>query len=149
MAPVIVKGKIFIQRLWQLKVDWDEKVSARHEEEWNEFRKEINMLNDLRIPRHVMNHKQVKNLQLHVFTNASERAYGATVYVRSENKDNTITVHLLCSKSRVAPLKTQTIPRLELCAAELITTVKQDLEYHQLLVHMWTDYEVTLNWINA
>ncbi|XP_073820558.1 uncharacterized protein [Musca autumnalis] len=50
---------------------------------------------------------------------ASEKAYGAAAYMRSTFKDGTTMTRLLCAKSRVAPLKRQTIPRLELCAEHL------------------------------
>ncbi|GBP95937.1 hypothetical protein EVAR_91071_1 [Eumeta japonica] len=58
-------------------------------------------------------------MQFHKFVYASERAYGAAIYIRSTYKDKTIATRLICSKSRVAPIKKQTQPRLELCAAVL------------------------------
>ncbi|XP_050676793.1 uncharacterized protein LOC126973507 isoform X1 [Leptidea sinapis] len=51
------------------------------------------------------------------FCHASERAYGACVFVRSIHADGSVHVHLLSSKSKVAPIKPATMPRLELCAA--------------------------------
>nr|XP_049693770.1 uncharacterized protein LOC126054057 isoform X5 [Helicoverpa armigera] len=59
------------------------------------------------------------SVQLHVFTDASERAYGACLYVRSVSLSGEVHVHLLTAKSKVAPVKSTTIPRLELCAALL------------------------------
>ncbi|XP_045448098.1 uncharacterized protein LOC123656463 [Melitaea cinxia] len=50
---------------------------------------------------------------------ASERAYGACLYIRSVHKSGLVTVHLLTSKNRVAPIKPTTMPRLELCGALL------------------------------
>ncbi|XP_072400667.1 uncharacterized protein [Diabrotica undecimpunctata] len=54
------------------------------------------------------------------FSDSKEMAYGACIYIRSLDSEGTYHCHLLCSKTRVAPLKTITIPRLELCAALLL-----------------------------
>jgi len=92
------------------------------------------------------------NIELNAFSDASERAYGAAIYIRAVQRDKTIKINLLCSKSRVAPIKTQTIPRLELCAAllaaELITRVKVDLGYQDKAAYLWTDSQIVLAWIN-
>ncbi|XP_037931191.1 uncharacterized protein LOC119666002 [Teleopsis dalmanni] len=153
MAPVVVKAKIFVQRLWQLKLSWDEALPAEMHTQWTHFRQSLCEINNVKIPRHIFHHKQPRNTQIHVFTDASERAYGAAIYIRAEMTDRTISVQLLCSKSRVAPLKTQTIPRLELCAAllgaQLVVKVKKDLEYEHHPIYMWTDSEITLHWINS
>ena len=72
-------------------------------------------------------------VELHGFSDASHRAYAAVVYMRSLYSDGQIDVRLVSSKSRVAPLKKQSIPRLELLGAVLLarlvnkfnSTVKQ------------------------
>ncbi|XP_037930980.1 uncharacterized protein LOC119665804 [Teleopsis dalmanni] len=91
--------------------------------------------------------------QLHIFADASEKAFDAAAYVRAILKDGRIIVRLLCAKSRVAPLKKQTLPRLELCAAvlaaELSARVKSDLQEKDQPVFLWTDSEIVLSWINS
>lgn len=67
--------------------------------------------------------KQKVYTELHGFADASEHGYGACLYLRTIDKDDNSSSRLLCSKSRVAPLKTQTIPRLELCAAVLLAEI--------------------------
>ncbi|XP_037944461.1 uncharacterized protein LOC119677260 [Teleopsis dalmanni] len=145
MAPVVVKAKISVQRLWQLKLSWDEALPAEMHTQWTHFRQCLCEINNVKIPRHIFHHKQPRNTQIHVFTDA--------IYIRAEMTDRTISVQLLCSKSRVAPLKTQTIPRLELCAAllgaQLVVKVKKDLEYEHHPIYMWTVSEITLHWINS
>ena len=70
--------------------------------------------------------------ELHAFSDASKSGFGACVYVRSFCRSGKVTVRLLTAKSRVAPLKTETIPRLELLGnlllSNLITSVKSDLK---------------------
>lgn len=56
-------------------------------------------------------------LKLHVSCDASERAYSAVAYLQGETRDGEMTVSLVASKSRVAPLKRMTLPRLELMGA--------------------------------
>ena len=82
-----------------------------------------------------------------------EKAYGAAIFIRSIGENGTISVRLLCAKSRVAPLKQQTIPRLELCAAllcaQLMARVTRDLNQLSALVYYWTDSQIVLAWINS
>lgn len=152
IGPVLVTGKIQLQRTWQLKSDWDEELPEDVREQWISYRKELTALENAKFPRYVLKNLGSKNIQIHTFADASEKAYGAVVYLRTVQKDNTVTVNLLCSKSRVAPLKTQTIPRLELCAAllaaELTARVKIDLGYQDKASYLWTDSQIVLAWLN-
>ncbi|XP_043469792.1 uncharacterized protein LOC122503353 [Leptopilina heterotoma] len=90
--------------------------------------------------------------ELHGFADASKVAYGAVIYLRIINESGEIKVLLISSKSKVAPLKEQTIPRLELLAAlllaRLITFIKNIRAYKDLPVQCWTDSKVVLAWLN-
>ncbi|XP_055910706.1 uncharacterized protein LOC129945071 [Eupeodes corollae] len=151
-APVSVVAKIFLQKLWELKLDWDATLPQEMQTTWLKYRKGLQSLNNIKIDRHIFSHRSPKNIQYHIFADASEKAYGAAVYVRSVNSDNSITVLLLCSKSRVAPSKQTklaqqaTIPRLELCAAclatELLLRLQKDLKIHNEATFLWTDSEI-------
>ncbi|XP_015121007.1 uncharacterized protein LOC107043858 [Diachasma alloeum] len=80
-------------------------------------------------------------------------AYGACLYLRSVDKHGNIHVYLLCSKSRVAPLKEQTIPRLELCGAQFLTSLVGNIQaaiHHNIdKIFYWTDSTVVLHWLNT
>jgi len=90
-----------------------------------------------------------KESSLHVFVDASEVAYGAEAYVRHVDLCNEITVKLVSSKSRVAPLTTVTIPRLELAAAvRLSLAVTKTLQMPTNNVVHWTDSTHVLYWIS-
>ncbi|KAL7724972.1 hypothetical protein ACLKA6_009761 [Drosophila palustris] len=72
-----------------------------------------------------------------------------SIYVLSY-KDDRIQSHLLCSKARVAPLKTLTVPKLELCAAHLLALLIQDIVKMRLFdcrIHCWSDSSVVLSWL--
>ncbi|XP_049881954.1 uncharacterized protein LOC126377964 [Pectinophora gossypiella] len=116
LAPCIIRMKVLLQKLWLAKLSWDEPLTPDIYKRWNDLIKSLPLLNNIRVPRHVLcDHFQT--LELHLFMDASERAYGACVYIRSVNDNGEVTVRLLMAKSRVAPLKPTTIPRLELCGA--------------------------------
>ncbi|XP_072389556.1 uncharacterized protein [Diabrotica undecimpunctata] len=153
LAPCIIKTKIILQKLWLERLSWDESVPQPLHGEWLKFKSEIPKLNSLIIPRHVTL-PNVRSIELHGFSDASERAYGACIYVRSITRTNQVSVRLLCAKSKVSPLKTITIPKLELCAAvvlsKLCTIVKDALNNTTFeRVTLWTDSTIVLGWLKT
>ena len=88
--------------------------------------------------------------ELHVFTDASEFAYGAAAYIKVTNETG-IHVSLLMGKSRVAPLKCISIPRLELTAAavgaKLSRFIMDELDVDDITVHYWTDSMTVLRYL--
>lgn len=89
--------------------------------------------------------------EVHGFCDASERTYGACVYMRSAKSDGTINVQLVCFKSRVAPIKILFIPRLELCGAQLLAQLMDKLisalEINIDGRYFWTDSLIVLHWL--
>ncbi|GFY12677.1 integrase catalytic domain-containing protein [Trichonephila clavipes] len=98
-----------------------------------------------------MTSTSIDALRLHGFSDASQSAYGAVVYCKSITSDRKMLVHLIASKSRVAPTKQTTIPRLELCAAvllgKLVHRVKQALKLNVTNTFLWSDSMIVLSWI--
>ncbi|XP_045541793.1 uncharacterized protein LOC106716081 isoform X1 [Papilio machaon] len=118
LSCVTITVKVLLQRLWLLQIDWDDEVPSDIRHTWQAFVSALPTLRTLRIPRHAIGDNPIY-VELHVFSDASESAYGACVFVRTVNADSTVACNLLCSKSKVAPLKSVSIPRLELCGALL------------------------------
>ncbi|GFY74123.1 uncharacterized protein TNIN_324251 [Trichonephila inaurata madagascariensis] len=87
-----------------------------------------------------------------ICADASSQAYGACLYVKSENANET-QIRLLCSKTRVVPLKILSIPRLELLATTLLSKLATkiikviDLEFDE--VHLFSDSKIVLDWIQT
>ncbi|XP_059225785.1 uncharacterized protein LOC131997922 [Stomoxys calcitrans] len=147
IGPVITKAKMFMQHLWKLNLQWDESLPQSLHSLWIEYISKFDLMHRFTFPRHVS--MASASLQIHGFCDASLAAYGACVYVRSQF-NSVIKSELLCSKSRVAPLKTLTVPKLELSAAcllaELIDTVVKSLDFH-CEIHCWSDSMVVLSWL--
>ncbi|XP_036344786.1 uncharacterized protein LOC118754023 [Rhagoletis pomonella] len=117
MGPTLTKEKILLQRMWRDKLEWDESLPQSLNTAWSVFCSGFADIQHLSFPRYVLQPGAIT--EIHAFCDASREAYGACVYTRSA-KDSKVQVHLLCSKARVAPLKTITVPKLELCAATLL-----------------------------
>ncbi|GBM68190.1 hypothetical protein AVEN_5158-1 [Araneus ventricosus] len=119
LGPVISKSKIFLQRLWLLQIAWSQKLPSDIAQEWSSFIASLSYVKNIKIPRIVLR-PNPKEIFLHGFSDASEKAYGAVIYLQSVCYSSDNNTFLLCSKSRVAPIKSVTIPRLVLAACLLI-----------------------------
>ncbi|XP_034195156.2 uncharacterized protein LOC117611325 [Osmia lignaria lignaria] len=119
-APVLIFAKILMQHLWILGVDWDQKLPTMIRDSWCTFRSSLTQLDALSVPRWVSYPAGCKDgVELYGFCDASQRAYAAAVYLRVKTQGRT-SIGLLVAKSKVVPVKTVSIPRLELCGALLL-----------------------------
>lgn len=157
VAPVILYAKLLIKSLWLLKIDWDADPPPNIRIAWEQFYTELPSLQNIRIPRHIGIDSDDSVITILGFADASEKAYGGVVYVHvsnnSENKKNL--VHLLCAKSKVAPVKTVSLARLELCAALLLSKLCR-VAYNTLSsrhrvksIFAFSDSTVALSWIHS
>ncbi|GAB1867347.1 hypothetical protein CAJAP_08426 [Camponotus japonicus] len=103
VGPATIKAKIILQKLWQLNLGWDESLPMELHHKWVTYVGELKDLNDIIVPRVIICQDPVL-VELHGFSDASENAYGACVYLRSMNREGDVTVRLVCAKSKVAPL---------------------------------------------
>ncbi|XP_062557237.1 uncharacterized protein LOC134222109 [Armigeres subalbatus] len=152
VSPVIAWAKIRMQHLWLTAVEWDDPVPEEIASKWMDFVAQLPILNDYKVPRFIFLPDFV-SIQFHVFTDASEIGYGACIYARSIDKAKQIKIELIAAKSRVAPLKRVSLPRLELCAAllgaKLYAKVSAALKMEGVSCWFWSDSMVTLHWIQA
>jgi len=119
-SPVIIIIKAHIQKIWSLQLDWDELVPPDQAQTRKIWRSQLHLITETPISRYYHSYtKETVCIQLHGFADSSETVYGGVVYIRTTYLDTTISTALVLAKSRVAPLKTITIPKLELCAALL------------------------------
>jgi hypothetical protein len=141
-----------MQRLWQQKLGWDELLNDTLYAEWCNFISAAHHVNKIKISRFVLC-KDVNYMELHYFCDASEKAYAACIYAKTIDKQENSFVYLICAKTKVVPLKSLSIPRLQLCGAlmlaRLANKTKAALKYTIQRTIYWTDSTVVLSWINT
>lgn len=150
LGPIIARAKILMQTLWQLNLDWNDCLPPNLKSEWNSFITALSSINLLVIPRYCLQHHSIRT-EFHGFADSSEKAFAAVIYIRCVDANGQIIVNLLCSKSKVAPLRTITIPRLELSGAVLLSKlVKRSLQSIKIQIddiYLWSDSSIVLAWI--
>ena len=132
-------------------MQWEEILPHDIGARWHAWITSLPLLADVHVPRW-MGTSNGHDTQTHVFCDASERAYGAVLYVRSSTREG-ITVRLACSKNRLASVKKITLPRLEFLAALVGVRLllyfcrKTGLDIKDAT--LWTHTTVTLSWIRS
>ncbi|XP_076660401.1 uncharacterized protein LOC143363747 [Halictus rubicundus] len=153
VTPTTVYAKILMQQLWLKKCSWDAPLPSTFLDRWTIYNAELPALKSLAIPRWTHQTLDIASCELHGFADASTVAYAAVVYLRVVTSSGHIVVSLLAAKSKVAPVKPLTVPRLELSAAlllaRLIVFVRQALHDlpNEIPCYCWTDSTITLCWL--
>ena len=133
LSPVVIRLKSLFQELCNLQLEWDEPLTGARLIKWQLMMTDLQIAQQIHIPRFLLCdiHHQVQFYSLIGFCDASNKAYAANVSLRVKTLDR-FYVNFLASKTRVNPLKPQTIARLELLSAlllaRLILSVKKGLE---------------------
>ncbi|GFT58775.1 integrase catalytic domain-containing protein [Trichonephila clavipes] len=152
LGPVIVKAKVFLQQLWQCKLDWDDVLHNSIANKWREFVTTLQCIKKVKINRFIMADNNVR-IVLQGFEDASEAAYGAVVYLQCFLHNGAAKVSILASKSRDAPIRVISIPRLELCAyvllAQLVKKIRSTLRLNISDIVLHTDSTIALAWLNT
>ena len=113
--------------------------------------KELRNVNKIKIPRWLSVHKNA-DFEIHGFSDALTKAMSACICLRTFDENN-CNVNLLIAKTKLTPLKTLTVPRLELCTAyllaKLLNSIASELDISEKNVHLWTDSTIVLSWLNS
>ncbi|XP_053686442.1 uncharacterized protein LOC128735982 [Sabethes cyaneus] len=140
VSPVIVKAKVLMQTLWSRKLEWDETLPDNLLLQWRILYNSLRFLNQIKVPRCIIPY-HADTLEVH--------AYGACLYLRATGAE--AKCNLLVSKSKVAPLSPMTIPRKELCAAQLLVRLLMKsipaLKFPVSKIVLWSDSQIALAWL--
>ena len=150
---VTLRGKLFLQNLWNQNYAWDEQLAGHDRAQWNILSQDLKELAACNFPRCIGREQVgVVKYQLLVFCDASKHSYAAAIYLLQETT-MCRKIDLIFAKTKLAPTKQTTIPRLELLAA-LIGTRCLKFVHKELRVtisekHIWIDSQCVLNWMNS
>ncbi|XP_055903410.1 uncharacterized protein LOC129939426 [Eupeodes corollae] len=155
IANFLVYLKILLQDIWRSQIHWDEKISDDQFEAWTKWLQILPQVEQLRIPRCLLNQFpdwEKADVQLHILMDASEQACATVAYLRI-SKDGKVECSLLGAKTKVAPIKLRSIPRLELDAAVMGcrfgTQILKELSIKVNQMFFWSDSKTVLVWIKS
>ena len=155
LTPFTITLKTLFQETWRDKYEWDSVLPDEMQRKVEKWIQDLETISQWKIPRRIASQpwNDLKNAELIVFADASPRAYGCCVYLKTQ-ATNTKSVNLIMSKAKVAPLKTVTLPRLELLAAllaaRLTNYVKMALQLpDNTKTTCYTDSKITKAWIQG
>lgn len=122
ISPILVRAKLIMQRTWAANLKWDDQLTDELQNAWIKYADDLKDINAIQVPRRIILSASANRFYLHAFCDASMKAYGACAYLQTIDRNNKSSSALICSKSRVAPIKNKTIslPRLELCGAVVL-----------------------------
>ena len=154
ISPFLLEGKKLLQEICANKHGWDEPLTELQLHRFERWKLQLKPLEQFEIQRCLKpkDFGVIVNVSLHHFSDGAEEGYGQVSYVRYLNDKGDIHCQLILSKSRVAPLKRPTIPRLELSAAVVSVKVslflKRELDTKIDNEFFWTDAQVVLSYIS-
>ncbi|XP_065088007.1 uncharacterized protein LOC135709538 [Ochlerotatus camptorhynchus] len=155
IAHFIIHGKVLMQHIWRAGTNWDELIPEHLQHTWRAWQEYLTHLGEIQIPRCLLGctrSDQSRVSELHAFVDASRQAYAGAIYLRTVGECG-VECSLIIAKSKVAPLKPVSIPRLELQAAligaRLMENVCQHLTLPTTRRVFWSDSSTVLSWLNS
>ena len=153
-APFVFQAKNLLQSLCKQRLSWDEDIPPPQRQVWEKWLQDLPNLSQLKMDRCLKpaGYGPPVKVQMHHFTDASEVGYGTVSYMRYVDGQGKVHCAFIMAKSRVAPLKQISIPRLELSAATVAVRInrmlQKELDIPCQETHYWTDSQTVLRYIN-
>ena len=150
VCPFVLGAMIIFQDECKSGKDWDDPLSPENQVRWSKWLDELPLLGQFKVERCLMpaDFGRPVKYELHHFCEASLSAYGSVSYLRAVNAKGKIRCTLLLGKSRLAPIRQTTIPRLELCAAVIAVRMdrmlSRELALEIQVSVFWTDSMIAL-----
>lgn len=152
IANILIYVKVLLQDVWKSNIDWDDVIDDELFERWEQWINLLYKLELVKIPRCYSINCNSTTIELHILVDASEKAYAAVGYFRTAD-NGVVNVTMIGAKTRVAPLKLLSIPRLELEACVLGARLSKSItENHSFQIEsctFWSDSKTALGWIKS
>ena len=152
ISPFSIRLRCILQKVIEQGHNWDQLLSEEHYHEILQWMEDFQNMPPIKIPRCLVPNVDGTH-ELHTFTDASLSAVSAVVYLRTISADSSIATRYVISKSKVAPIKKLSIPKLELEAAtlgaELAGFCDTEMTIDVRSKKFWTDSTVVLSWIKS
>lgn len=153
IAHFLIYLKVLLQEIWRSGIQWDDEIDDNLLEKWKLWLRVLPEVEKVQIPRCYRTQVNYEcDVQLHTFVDASENSFAAVSFLRFASESRVECI-IVASKTRVAPLKFQSIPRLELQAAvlgiRLAQSIAESLSIRFTKRCFWTDSQDVLCWINS
>lgn len=157
-SPITISFKCLLRRIWLKGYDWDENLSEEDQKWAKEIYSSFDQVTTLSVPRYYFRFSsdKIASIHLHLFTDSSEEAYAACIYVTCSLNSGESHSNLVIAKTRLSPIKKLTLPRLELTAccigSKLLSRVRFALNFTDesvVGIHCWTDSMIALHWIQS
>ena len=145
IAPYIMKAKLLLQTLSRKRLGWDDLIEETEKTQWNRWLDDLPKLEEVKVDRCFRPGEfgEVKETQLHLFSDASRQGYASVAYLRFKDTSNQVHCSFVMGKARLAPLREISIPRLELTAAvisvRLSKIIREELDIVIQRLCYWTD----------
>ena len=154
IAHYMSYAKVLLQYVWRVGTGWDQTIDDVAWKKWKLWWNNLQSAEKIAIPRcYSTKIPNATSIQLHIFVDASDALFAAVGYLRVEDSEGVVDVALVGAKTRVAPLKMLSIPRLELQAAVLgVRQATSMLSEHRIFVDkvcFWSDSETVLGWLRC
>ena len=142
---------MILQELCRLKLGWDEPIPEQIAIRWSKWISNLTCLSELKVDRYFLDFEDAEQIVLHIFCDASQDGYGVVAYLRI-CKSSSVHIKFVVGKSRLAPIKSVSIPRLELeaatLAAKLNVAILREVRRTDLMTIFWTDSTTVLHMIH-
>ncbi|XP_036330280.1 uncharacterized protein LOC118742367 [Rhagoletis pomonella] len=152
-AEYSLEAKLILQAMWRERKGWDERVSDAVYENWRRWLEALRELEKITVPRCYGATFMLIPVELHVFSDASESAYAAVAYWRLQDECSNTRTCFIAGKTKCAPIKLVSVPRLELQSAVLAARLRQNVvnshDKVPVKVVMWSDSKTVLAWIKS
>ena len=155
IAPYVMKAKLLLQTLSRKRLSWDDPLDEADKGQWKRWLDDLPKLQEIQVERCFKPKEfgEVKEVQLHLFSDASRQGYASVAYLRLKDVSNRIHCAFVMGKARLAPVREISIPRLELTAAvisvKLSKIIREELDMTIDQVHYWNDSTSVLKCINS